>query len=152
MLTKKKLLERIEALEKRVLYLENMHARVHPMKSWEICYDLKNGPEWKDINGDLALYGTRQLKGAEISTAKSHPLPRAVPYRLITDAPKSCANTQTIGKVSFEEVAQLVIDKKPIERTGTYKGKMGIKYDRASVVESVETPIGIVVRENINRV
>ena len=144
MFGKKKLLARIEALEDQVRRLENMHARIMPKRSWEIAGNVHTGLDWEDDSGNIATYYGRQLRYDEILTAKSHPLPCSIPYRLMEDAPKPCAKTETIGKISLEELARLVVDGTPIERTEKFEGQMGVKYDRTRKVESVDTPLGTI--------
>lgn len=140
--SKKELLKRIEDLEERITRLENMHARIMPKKSWEIVGNIHTGINWEDDDGNIATYYGRQLRFSEMHTAKFHPLPRSIPYRLIEDAPKPSAKTEAIGRISLEELARLVIDGTPIERTEKFEGQMGVKYDRTRKVESVDTPLG----------
>lgn len=142
--SKKELLKRIEVLEERITRLENMHARILPKTSWQIVGNTHSGIEWEDDNGNIATYYGRQLRYGEILTARSHPLPRSIPYRLIEDAPKPCAKTETIGKISLEELARLVVDGTPIERTEKFEGQMGVKYDRTRKVESIDTLLGTI--------
>ena len=151
MSSKKELLKRIEVLEERITRLENMHARIMPKKSWEIVGNIHNGLTWEDDDGNIATYYGRQLRYGEILTARSHPLPRSIPYRLIEDAPKPSAKTETIGRISLEELARLVVDGTPIERTEKFEGQMGIKYDRTRKVESVDTPLGTITATTIKK-
>ena len=149
--SKKELLKRIEDLEERLTRLENMHARITHKKNWAVAGMVSTGTEWEDDNGNIATYYGRQLRYGEILTAKSHPLPRSIPYRLIEDAPKPCAKTEAIGKISLEELARLVVDGTPIERTERFEGQMGVKYDRTRKVESVDTPLGTITATTIKK-
>ena len=114
MFGRKKLLERIEALEAQVRRLENMHATILHRNSWELpdCVDVSNA----DATGRLGYYNSRQLTRAEVELQPHHPQPEQVDYRRITNIPSFAVDTDRILKVSFKELARLVIDGTPIRR------------------------------------
>ena len=116
MFGRKKLLERIEALEAQVRRLENMHATVCHGYNSELPSFMYLGRAWCDKNKKVGYYNGRQLTGAEVELQPIHPQPKRVDYRCLTNIPASTVETDRIPKVSLEELARLVIDGKPIRR------------------------------------
>lgn len=116
MFGKKKLLERIEALEAQVRRLENMHATILPKNSWEMPGFMRGGRDWEDKHRRVGYYNGRQLTGAEIELQPYHPQPKQVDYNRITNVPTSAVDTDRIPKVTLRELARLVIDGTPIKR------------------------------------
>lgn len=116
MISKKKLLARIEALEAQVRRLENMHATIRTGCAWEMPSFIHFGREWEDKYKRIGYYNGRQLTGAEIELQPFHPHPKQVDYRSITNVPRNAVNTERINDVSLEELARLVIDGTPIRR------------------------------------
>ena len=134
MLTKRKLKEKINALEERVKYLENMHALVLNKNSWELpsFVDTTNA----DAIGRVGYYRDRQLTPNEITMQPFHPQPKYVDYKRITNNPGCVANTDRIPRVTLEELARLVIDHTPIVREEKVKSKRISNYteDTTTVV------------------
>lgn len=128
MATKKELLERIERLESRITYLENMHAKVLPYNSWEWIHPVNTGISYRDNDGTVGFYGARQLTYEELGTARLHPMPRAVDFKRIVNAPSIKADTERVSDVTLEELARLVIDGKPIQREEKVVSKRISKY------------------------
>ncbi len=117
MFGRKKLLARIRMLEDQVRRLENMHATILPKDSWEMPTFLRcNGHDWEDKYGRLGYYNGRQLTGAEMNYQPRHPQPKQVDYKRITNVPTSAVDTDRVSKVTFRELARLVIDGEPIRR------------------------------------
>jgi hypothetical protein len=116
MFGRKKLLARIEALEAQVRRLENMHANVTLGRSWLRPLDVHRGAAWETDDGRVGFYGSRQLTAREVQYQTCHPQPKQVDYKCLTNVPASTVETDRIPKVSFEELARLVIDGKPIRR------------------------------------
>lgn len=116
MISKKKLLARIEALEAQVRRLENMHATIRSGRNWEMPSFVHFGLHWEDKYKRVGYYGNRQLTAKEIELQPFHPYPKQVDYKCITNIPASTVETDRISKVSLEEVARLVIDGTPIRR------------------------------------
>ena len=113
---KKKLLERIEALEAKVRRLENMHATILPKDSWELPGFIHLGSNWEDSHKQVGYYNGRQLSGAEVELQPHHPQPKQVDYKRITNVPIIAANTENLKGVTMEELARYVLDGTPITR------------------------------------
>lgn len=116
MFGRKKMRERIEALEAQVRRLENMHATILPKNNWETPIFLHGGRNWEDQYRRVGYYHDRQLTSAEIEFQPRHPQPKQVDYCRITNVPTSAVDTDRIPKVTLEELARLVIDGEPIRR------------------------------------
>ena len=128
MFGRKKLLARIEALEAQVRHLENMHATVRPAVTWETPAFTHLGKDWRDKLERVGHYNGRQLTGAEVEFQPSHPQPKQVDYRRITNVPASTVETDRISKVTLEELARLVIDGTPIKRQEKISAKRISEY------------------------
>lgn len=110
MLTKKKLLERIEELEKQVKRLENMHARVIPADSWQSTrYNAPDPFEKYVYEGKEGTYCGRQLTAEELKNRWEHPLTK-----------EHTAHTSKVSGVTHEELARFILDGKPIVREETF--------------------------------
>lgn len=106
MLTKKKLLKRIEELEMQVKRLENMHARVIPADSWQSTRYRTYAPFERYVyEGKEANYCGRQLTAEEIKKRWEHPLTK-----------ERVAQTNKVSNVTHEELARFILDNKPIIR------------------------------------
>ena len=116
MFGRKKLLARIEALEAQVRRLENMHATIRRGYCWEMPSFIQFGKDWEDNYKRVGYYNNRQLTGAEVELQPFHPQPKQIDYRCLTNVPATTVNTDRISKVTFEELARLVIDGTPIKR------------------------------------
>lgn len=128
MATKKELLERIERLERRITYLENMHAKVQPYNSWEWVYPVNKGSDYVDCTGNVGFYDNRQLTRNELIIARLHPMPRVVDFKRIINAPSIKADTERVSDVTLEELARLVVDGTPIQREEKVVSKRISKY------------------------
>lgn len=128
MFGRKKLLKRIETLEARVRYLENMHANVMLGRNWELPSFIQRGCEWEDKYKRVGYYNGRQLTRAEIELQPHHPHPKQVDYRCITNVPTSAVDTDRIPKVTLNELARLVIDGTPIKREEKISAKRISEY------------------------
>ena len=128
MFGRKKLLERIEALEAQVRRLENMHATILHKSSWEMptCVDVGKA----DPIGRVGYYNGRQLTVGEISLQPHHPQPKMVDYRRITNIPAPVVDTDRISKVTLEELARFVIDNTPIKRQEKISAKRISEYTK----------------------
>lgn len=114
--SKKELMARITELEDRLLKLENMHANVTLGRNWKRLFEISRGAAWETNDGRVGFYGDRQLTAREVQFQTRHPHPKQVDYRCLTNVPTSTAETERISKVTFEELARLVIDGTPIRR------------------------------------
>lgn len=131
--SKKELMERIVELEARLRKLENMHALVIPAGSWEstrsfLCAD----PFERYVyNGMEGTYCGRQLTAAELRSRYEHPLTK-----------ERKAWTKKVSGVTHEELAQFVLDGKPIERKQEGKVVYTTTYAPGTKTQSVKTDIG----------
>ena len=126
MLTKRKLKEKINALEERVKYLENMHALVLNKNSWELLSFIDATKA--DAIGRVGYYRDRQLAPNEITMQPHHPQPKQVDYRRITNVPAVTVDTDRIPRVTLEELARLVLDGTPIKREEKISAKRISEY------------------------
>jgi hypothetical protein len=126
MFGRKKLLKQIQELQERVTYLENIHAREYKPHSWDRPLGtIYRGLDWEDDSGNIRVFRDRQLKYTEFYT---HPQPKQVDYRRITNIPASAVDTDRIPKVTLGELARLVIDGKPIRRQEKISAKRISEY------------------------
>lgn len=116
MISKKKLLARIEVLEAQVRRLENMHATIRSGRSWEMPSFVHFGGNWEDKYKRIGYYNGRQLTAGEIELQPFHPWPKQVDYKCIANVPPTTVDTNRVSKVNLEELARLVIDGTPIRR------------------------------------
>jgi hypothetical protein len=128
MFGRKKTLARIEALEAQVKRLENMPANVMLGRSWERPFEISRGAAWETNDGRVGFYGDRQLTAREVQFQTRHPHPKQVDYRCLTNVPTSTAETERISKVTFEELARLVVDGTPIKREEKISAKRISEY------------------------
>lgn len=128
MFGRKELLARIEALEAQVRRLENMHATIIPWEDWDVPLSISFGEEWEDRWRRVGYYNNRQLTGAEVELQPRHPQPQQVDYKRITNVPSSAVDTDRIPKVTFGELARLVIDGTPIKRQEEISAKRISEY------------------------
>ena len=135
MTTKKELLERIRQLERRIAYLENMHAIILPRDNWEMPAFIRLGRVWEDKYKRVGYYNDRQLTGAEVELQPHHPQPKHVDYKRITNVPTSAVDTERVSDVTLEELARLVIDGKPIRREERVVSKRISKYTEDTTIK-----------------
>ena len=126
MFGRKKLLKQIQELQDRVTYLENLHATEYKYNAWNRpCMIIHRGMNWEDDDGNIRVFHGRQLKCGEFCT---HPQPKQVDYRRITNVPASAVDTDRIPKVTLGELARLVIDGTPIKRQEKISAKRISEY------------------------
>ena len=133
MFGRKKLLARIEALEAQVRRLENMHARIIPAESWQSTRSLLCADPFEEYthNGMEGTYCGRQLTADELRSRYEHPLTK-----------ERGAWTKKVSGVTHEELAQFVLDGKPIERKREGKVVYTTTYAPGTKTQSVKTDIG----------
>lgn len=133
MASKKELMARIVDLESRLRQLENMHARIIPADSWQSLRSVRalDPFEVYTHNGMEGNYCGRQLTGVELKARHEHPLTK-----------ERAAWTKKISGVTHEELAQFVLDGKPIERKTEGKVVYTTSYAPGSKTQSVKTDIG----------
>lgn len=131
MASKKELMKRIEELETRLLQLENMHARVIDAEPWQsLGMDILTRHRYTH-NGKEARYCGRQLTAEEIINRYEHPM-----------TPERTAWTKKVSNVTHEELAQFVLDGKPIKREREDKVIYTTTYAPGSKTEAVKTDLG----------
>ena len=132
MVSKKNLEKRIEELEAQVRRLENMHARIISARSWKSSRMFAPDPfEMYTHDGMEGMYCGRQLTAAELKARWEHPLLK-----------ERTAWTKNISGVTLEELAQYVLDGKPIERKKEDKVVYTTRYTPTEKTKSVKTDIG----------
>ena len=129
--SKKELMKKITELEARLTQLENMHARVIDADSWESLGMDRLTRFAYTYNGKEARYCGRQLTATEIKERYEHPLTK-----------ERGAWTKKVSGVTHEELAQLVLDGKPIERKQEGKVVYTTTYAPGTKTQSVKTDIG----------
>lgn len=131
--SKKELMERIVELEARLRKLENMHARIIPADSWESTRSMLCADPFERYvhNGMEGTYCGRQLTAAELKCRYEHPLVK-----------ERGAWTKKVSGVTHEELAQFVLDGKPIERKQEGKVVYTTTYAPGTKTQSVKTDIG----------
>lgn len=130
--SKKELMERIVQLEAQVRRLENMHARIVPADSWQSTRFAAPDPFERYVHdGKEGTYCGRQLTAAELKARYEHPLTK-----------EHTAWTKKVSGVTHEELAQFVLDGKPIERKQEGKVVYTTTYAPGIKTQSVKTDIG----------
>lgn len=130
--SKKELMERIVRLEAQVRRLENMHAHIVPANSWQSTRFAAPDPFESYVHdGKEGTYCGRQLTAAELKTRYEHPLTK-----------ERSAWTKKVSGVTHEELAQFVLDGKPIERKQEGKVVYTTTYAPGTKTQSVKTDIG----------
>ena len=124
-------MKRIEELETRLLQLENMHARVIDADSWQSLGMSPVARRLYTYNGKEAHYCGRQLTADEIKNRYEHPLTK-----------ERTAWTKKVSGVTHEELAQFVLDGKPIKRERESKVVYTTTYEPGSKTEVVKTDLG----------
>lgn len=135
MFGRKKMRKRIEQLEAQVRRLENMHATISPRDYWEMPTFIHFGRNWEDKYKRVGYYHGRQLTGAEVELQPYHPQPKQIDFRRITNVPPLEADTDRVSGVTFEELARLVVDHKPIRREEEVKAKCISEYTEDSTTK-----------------
>lgn len=131
MISKKKLMKRIEELEARLLQLENMHAEVTKAESWQYLSINPLTRHRYTYNGKEARYCGRQLTTDEIKARHEHPM-----------TPERYAWTKKVSDVTHEELARFVLDGTPIKRERKDKVVYTTTYAPGSKTEAVKTDLG----------
>jgi uncharacterized protein YhaN len=129
----KELEQKVAALEKQIRCLENMHARIVPVHSWQstVVFLERDPFETYVWEGQEGSYCGRPLTAAELRTRAEHPLTK-----------ERAAWTSKVSGVTHEELAQYVLDGKPIERKQEAKVVYTATYTQDTTTKSVKTDIG----------
>ena len=128
----KELEQKVAALEMQIRRLENMHAHIKTATPWPTVGFWGDTPSANYVwNGKEGFYCDRQLTAHELKTREEHPLTK-----------ERVAYTKTVPEVTHEELAQYVLDGKPIER----KRQANVTYTSCfapdTTTKSVKTDIG----------
>ena len=129
----KELEQKVAALEKQIRRLENMHARVVNASSWQATRGFLGRDPFEAYvwDGKEGSYCGRQLTASELKMREEHPLTR-----------ERAAWTKKVSGVTHEELAQYVLDGKPIERKEEVKVVYTATYTPDTTTKSVKTDIG----------
>ena len=133
MASKREMLKQIEALTKRLTYLENMHAR---FEDTDDCPWIRYTPSFLHENayeGKIGRYNGRDLTRNEVREVIGCPHPRTREYT---------ATTSKIDHVTLQELAKFVLDRVPITRK--YHKSVSYEFEVLpdSITKSVETDLG----------
>lgn len=124
--------EKIEALTQRLTYLENMHAVFEHVD--DSCWAFTPLAKLDYVSHGMAgRYGCRDLTAREVQAAMGNPHPYTREHT---------ARTNKIVDVTLQELAQYVIDKKPIKRERRRSDKYETVYGADGITRSVETGLG----------
>jgi hypothetical protein len=123
---------KVEALTQRLTYLENMHANFeHADNSfWTFSPLAKLEYTYHDMAG---RYGCRDLTAREVQEAMNNPHPYTREHT---------AQTRKITGITLQELAQFVIDKKPIKREYYKSDRYETAYRADGITKSVQTGLG----------
>ena len=130
--SKKQLMKEIEELKARLTYLENMHAQIEHAEDclWSFSPLAKVEHEYHWMIG---RYNGRELTSHEVREVSSNPHPYTREHT---------AHTNKLTGVTFQELAQFVLDKKPIKREYYKSDRYEKVYGADSIKKSVQTGLG----------
>lgn len=131
-MTKREMRKQIDALTKRLTYLENMHARLEKVGGFPWGYSPFAEREYA-YEGKIGRYNDRDLTRSEVREVIGCPHPQTREYT---------ATTSKLDHVTLQELARFVIDKVPIKRVYHKSDRYEVLHDPDSVTKSVETDLG----------
>ena len=131
-MTKKEMQKQIEALTKRLTYLENMHARLEKVSGFPWGYSPLAEREYV-YEGKIGRYNGRDLTRSEVREVIGCPHPQTREYT---------ATTSKLDHVTLQELARFVIDRVPITRKCHKSASYEIEVTPDSITKSVETDLG----------
>jgi hypothetical protein len=123
---------KVEALTQRLTYLENMHAFFEHVNNSRWAFSPLARFEYT-YHGMTGRYNDRDLTAHEVQEAMDNPHPYTR---------ERTAQTNKIIDVTLQELAQYVIDKKPIKREHHKSDRYETVYDADGITRSVETELG----------
>lgn len=132
MASKRKMQAQIEALTKRLTYLENMHARLENVNKYPWGYTPLAEQE-RAYEGKIGRYNGRDLTRNELREVIGCPHPQTREHT---------ATTSKLDHVTLQELAKFVIDKVPIKRVYHKSDRYEVLHDPDSITKSVETDLG----------
>ena len=129
---KKQLMKEIEELKARLTYLENMHAQIEHAEGnfWNFSPLAKVEYEY---HGMIGRYNDRDLTSHEVREVCGNPHPYTREHT---------AQTRKITGITLQELAQFVIDKKPIKREFYKSDRYETAYRADGIAKSVQTELG----------
>ena len=119
-MTKKQLQKQIEVLTERLVYLENMHAKIEEVDVHPLDYTPMS-IKTRTYCGKIGSYYGRNLTAREVRNVISDPHPYTREHT---------ASTRDIKDITFSELVKFVIDGTPIKR----------KYSKSTMYVSTYTP------------
>lgn len=123
---------KVEELTKRLTYLENMHAVFEHVD--DSCWAFSPLARFEYVSHDMAgRYNCRDLTAREVQEAMNNPHPYTR---------ERTAQTNKIADVTLQELAQYVIDKKPIKREYYKSDRYETAYRADGITKSVQTGLG----------
>ena len=131
-MTKRKMQAQIDALTKRLTYLENMHARLEKVGGFPWGYSPFAEREYV-YEGKIGRYNGRDLTRSEVREVIGCPHPQTREYT---------ATTSKLDHVTLQELAKFVIDKVPIKRVHYKSDRYEVLHNPKSITKSVETDLG----------
>ena len=131
-MTKREMRKQIEALTKRLTYLENMHARFEKVGGFPWGYSPFAERECV-YEGKIGRYNGRDLTRSEVREVIGCPHPQTREYT---------ATTSKLDHVTLQELARFVIDRVPITRKCHKSASYEIEVTPGSITKSVETDLG----------
>lgn len=132
MASKKQMQAQIEALTKRLTYLENMHARLENVSEFPWSYSLLAERE-RVYEGKIGHYNGRDLTRNEVREVIGCPHPQTREHT---------ATTSKLDHVTLQELARFVIDRVPITRKCHKSTSYEIEVAPDFITKSVETDLG----------
>lgn len=141
MTSKREMQKQIEALTKRLTYLENMHAKIEEVDTDNsVWHFFPMRTHERSYNNKIGRYNDRDLTSGEVHEVICNPHPYTREHT---------AHTCKISNITLQELAKFVIDKTPIKRAYCKSDRYEVIYDPDSTIKSVETDLGnIKITEN----
>ena len=131
-MTKRKMQAQIEALTKRLTYLENMHARVENVSKYPWSYTPLAEQE-RAYEGKIGRYNGRDLTRNELREVFGCPHPQTREHT---------ATTSKLDHITLQELARFVIDRVPITRKCHKSASYEVEVAPGTITKSVETDLG----------
>ena len=132
MASKREMQKQIEALNARLTYLENMHARLEDVSKYPWSYTPLAERE-RAYEGKIGRYNGRDLTRSEVREVIGCPHPQTREHT---------ATTSKLDHVTLQELAKFVIDKVPIKRVHYKSDRYEVLHNPESITKSVETDLG----------
>ena len=132
MTSKRKMQAQIDALTKRLTYLENMHARLEKVSEYPLGYTPLAERQYI-YEGKIGRYNGRDLTRNEVREVIDCPHPQTREHT---------ATTSKLDHVTLQELARFVIDRAPIIRKCHKSASYEIEVAPGTITKSIETDLG----------